>query len=81
MGESYKGLAEHPAWQDLIARCFVAMDSYYATLRSGQGNQDAARGGIEFIEWLMTIPANMILTGEDSEKELRRLRAERNGDG
>ena len=81
MGQHYAGLTEHPAWKDLVERCFVARDSYYATLVSGEGNQDAARAGIQFIEWMLNIPANMIVEGERSEQELRRLAAERNGDG
>jgi hypothetical protein len=79
MGQHYKGLLEHPAWKNLVSQMYVVRDAHYGVLVSGEGDQDAAREGVKAIEMLLSTPQTMIMLGEESEKDLRRIHAERNG--
>ena len=79
MGEHYKGLLEHPAWKNLCAQMHVVRDAHESTWLSGEGDQVAAREGVKAIDALLSTPHTMIMWGEESEKDLRRINAERNG--
>lgn len=81
LGEHYKGLLEHPAWKNLCAQMYVVRDAHEATWLSGEGDQVAAREGVKAIDALLSTPHTMIMWGEESEKDLRRIKAERNGNG
>ena len=81
MGEHYKRLLEHPAWLDLVAQLYVVREMHEATWLSGEGDQTAAREGVKAINALLVTPQIMISNGKESEEDLRRLAAERNGSG
>ena len=81
MGEHYKGLLEHPAWKNLVAQLNAVKDLHLATLVSGEGDQYAAREGVKVIDVLLTTPHTMVMLGEESEKDLRRILAGGNGNG
>lgn len=79
MGEQYKDLLKHPAWENLAAQMYVVRDAHIGTLVSGEGDQTAAREGIKIIDKILMAPQVMIMLGDESEKDLRRMAAERNG--
>lgn len=81
MGKAYEDLLEHRAWKNLVAQLYVVRDAHYATLVSGEGDQAAAREGVKAIEMVLTTPSTMIMYGQESEQDLRRIGAERNGNG
>jgi len=76
-GRAYSALAESDGFRHFCGQLHLMRDEAMRVLVEGAGDEDRARGTIRLIDALLSVPPLMIEEGNSSEKELKRVAAER----
>jgi hypothetical protein len=78
MGREYAEWIKSKGWEHFAGELCWLRDLMVQRLVGQKGDQEEARATIKLAEQLLLIPVAMIDRGRESEKDLKRMAAERN---